>query len=277
MKRGGLGKGLDSLIKEKKVDVSRETMLRLSEIEPNRNQPRKVFDEEGIRELSQSIKENGLIQPIVVVKKDDYYQIVAGERRWRASKMAGLTKIPVILKEYTERQIDEISLIENIQRENLNSIDEAKGIATLMKDYELKQEDLAKIISKSRAYIANSVRLLKLPDQIQDLLSKNKLTSGHGRALLSIEDEEYQIELAKMIVEKNLSVRVVEDLVKKKKQTNSKVSKPSKANEIIELEKELESSLGTKVVVKNNKKNTGKIEISYYSLEELERLIEILR
>lgn len=276
MKKGGLGKGLDSLIsKGSDLNVSRETLLRVSEIEPNRNQPRKIFEEGAIEELANSIIENGLIQPIVVVKKEDYYQIVAGERRWRASKKAGLKKLPVIIKEYTDRQIDEISLIENIQRENLNVIEEANGINSLINEYSLKQEELAKIISKSRAYIANSIRLLRLPDKIQGLLLEKKLSGGHARAILSLEDENQQIEVAEYTIEKKFSVRELEAYIKSLKKP--KKVKEDKKIEIIALEHKLESSLGTKVRVSNNAKNRGKIEISYSSLEELERLIDKIR
>ena len=213
MKKGGLGKGLDSLIpKSTNSNVSRETLLRVSEIEPNRDQPRKKFDDDSIEELATSIKEHGLIQPIIVVKKEDYYMIVAGERRWRAAKLAGINKVPVVIKEYDEREISEIALIENIQRESLNPIEEAEGILSLMEKYDLKQEELAKIVSKSRPYIANSLRLLKLNKDDQLFVSESKKSTGHARCLVTV-DEALQKDIAQNIINKGLSVRETEELI----------------------------------------------------------------
>lgn len=279
MKKGGLGKGLDSLIGKKPAvieDVSRETFLMMAEIEPNREQPRKQFDEEAIDELAESIRQHGIIQPLIVVKKDGYYQIVAGERRWRAAKKVGLKKVPVIIKEYTKREIDEIALIENIQRENLNPMEEAHGLKTLMKEYGLKQEDLVKVISKSRSYIANSVRLLNLPQEIQELVSAGKLSGGHGRALLGLPEMSMQTQAAAIVLEKEYTVRETEELVNKLKNPPKKKPEKRRDTALEQAEKELESSLGTKVVISGGAKR-GKIQISYHSLEELERLIEWLQ
>ncbi len=278
MKKSGLGKGLDVLIsKPKTEDVSRETLLRISEIEPNREQPRKEFNSDSLDELADSIREHGLIQPVIVVKKEDYYMIVAGERRWRAAKIAGLKKIPAIIKKYDEREIDEIALIENIQREGLNPIEEARGMATLIEKYGLKQEDIAKRISKSRPYIANTLRLLKLPLEIQEFLVNEDLSYGHVRTLISIEDKDKQIELAKVAIKEQLSVRELEELVKKGDSKKKIKSKSTKDNEVVKVEQLLEESLKTRVEIKNSKNNKGKITISYNSLDDFERLVDLLR
>lgn len=278
MKKSGLGKGLDVLIsKPKTEDVSRETLLRISEIEPNREQPRKEFNSDSLDELADSIREHGLIQPVIVVKKEDYYMIVAGERRWRAAKIAGLKKIPAIIKKYDEREIDEIALIENIQREGLNPIEEARGMATLIEKYGLKQEDIAKRISKSRPYIANTLRLLKLPLEIQEFLVNEDLSYGHVRTLISIEDKDKQIELAKVAIKEQLSVRELEELVKKGDSKKKIKIKSTKDNEVVKVEQLLEESLKTRVEIKNSKNNKGKITISYNSLDDFERLVDLLR
>lgn len=278
MKKSGLGKGLDVLIsKPKTEDVSRETLLRISEIEPNREQPRKEFNSDSLDELADSIREHGLIQPVIVVKKEDYYMIVAGERRWRAAKIAGLKKIPAIIKKYDEREIDEIALIENIQREGLNPIEEARGMATLIEKYGLKQEDIAKRISKSRPYIANTLRLLKLPLEIQEFLVNEELSYGHVRTLISIEDKDKQIELAKVAIKEQLSVRELEELVKKGDSKKKIKIKSTKDNEVVKVEQLLEESLKTRVEIKNSKNNKGKITISYNSLDDFERLVDLLR
>lgn len=276
MKKGGLGKGLDSLIpKTNKENVSRETLLRIAEVEPNREQPRKNFDDVTIDELADSIKENGVIQPIIVVKGDGYYKIVAGERRWRAAKKAGLTKIPALIKDYSEEKISEIALIENMQRENLNSVDEAFGIKTLIDKYELKQEEVAKVLSKSRPYITNALRLLSLSKDVLELLKDGKLSTGHARALLAVKDEEKQLHLAHLVIEKGLSVRQVEELV------NGKSIEPKikqyKTQEVLKLEKELETLLKTKITIKNSSKNKGNIKIQYNNLEEFERIVDLFR
>ena len=204
-KRGGLGKGLDSLIPEgvmeltasgRSSDQKADTMLKISLIEPNRDQPRKVFEEEPLLELAESIKQFGIIQPLVVTKKDNYYEIIAGERRWRAAKLAGLKEVPVIIKEYTDQEIMEISLIENIQREDLNAIEEAQAYQKLLKEFHLTQEEVARRVSKSRTAITNTMRLLKLDEKIQNMVIENEISSGHARALLAIEDKEVQHQTA---------------------------------------------------------------------------------
>lgn len=277
MRKGGLGKGLDSLIsKSDSVDVSRETLLRIAEIEPNREQPRKVFDENAIAELSESIKEYGVIQPIIVTKEKGYYRIVAGERRWRAAKEAGLKKIPAIIKEYTDKEVSEIALIENLQREDLNPLEEAKGIQNLINEYGLKQEEIAKIISKSRPYITNSLRLLNLDPFVQELLLQKQITSGHAKMLAGIKDNELQIKIAKEIVEKGLSVRQVESIVSKGVKSETKTIK-SKDVHIETIEKELEELLKVKININNSAKNRGFIKIKYSNLDELERIIEQLK
>ena len=277
MRKGGLGKGLDSLIsKSDSVDVSRETLLRIAEIEPNREQPRKVFDDNAIAELSESIKEYGVIQPIIVTKEKGYYRIVAGERRWRAAKEAGLKKIPAIIKEYTDKEVSEIALIENLQREDLNPLEEAKGIQNLMNEYGLKQEEIAKIISKSRPYITNSLRLLNLDPFVQELLLQKQITSGHAKMLAGIKDNELQIKIAKEIVEKGLSVRQVESIVSKGMKFEIKSVK-SKDVHIETIEKELEELLKVKINISNSAKNKGFIKIKYSNLDELERIIEQLK
>lgn len=277
MKKGGLGKGLDSLItKNENNNVSRETLLRLSEIEPNREQPRKKFDEDSIEELAASIKEHGLIQPIIVVKKQDYYMIVAGERRWRAAKIAGLNKVPVVVKGYDDREVSEIALIENIQRESLNPIEEAEGINSLMERYNLKQEELAQIVSKSRPYITNSLRLLKLDKKVQEFVSLSKISTGHARCLVTLDDT-MQIEVAKNIIDKGLSVRETEDLINKLGKEKPTTKKKSKDNEILHIEQILEEKFHTKIEIKNSPKNKGKITINYSNLNEFERILDILR
>lgn len=277
MRKGGLGKGLDSLIsKSDSVDVSRETLLRIAEIEPNREQPRKVFDDNAIAELSESIKEYGVIQPIIVTKEKGYYRIVAGERRWRAAKEAGLKKIPAIIKEYTDKEVSEIALIENLQREDLNPLEEAKGIQNLINEYGLKQEEIAKIISKSRPYITNSLRLLNLDPFVQELLLQKQITSGHAKMLAGIKDNELQIKIAKEIVEKGLSVRQVESIVSKGMKFEIKSVK-SKDVHIETIEKELEELLKVKINISNSAKNKGFIKIKYSNLDELERIIEQLK
>ncbi|MDO5696243.1 MAG: ParB/RepB/Spo0J family partition protein [Eubacteriales bacterium] len=278
MRKSGLGKGLDSLIAKKipAEDVSRETFLRTAEIEPNRKQPRKAFDAEKIDELAESIRRHGIIQPLVVVKRDGYYEIVAGERRWRAAKQAGLKKVPVVVQEYDERQVKEIALIENIQREDLNPMEEAAGIESLIKNYGLKQEEVAEIIAKSRTYVANAVRLLRLSATVRTHVAEGRLSAAHGRTLLALETAKQQERAAALILEKNLTVRETERLVKRMQQPTVRRS-ITKDAAIEEAERILESGLGTKVRICNNRKNKGKIEIAYHSLDELERLIEILK
>ena len=302
VKKKVLGRGLDLLIPEgnntkqsktekeskpiikevvkevvKEVKVPAETFLKLSDIEPNREQPRKNFDKEALQELADSIKQFGIIQPIVVQKKDDYYEIIAGERRWRAAKLAKLKEVPVIIKEYSDREVMEIALIENIQRKDLNPIEEALAYKSLIDEYSLKQEELANRVSKSRTAIANSMRLLKLTDSVQNMLINDEISMGHARALLTLEQEDLQIEAAKTIVSKGLSVRDTEKLVKSilnPKQV--KLPIPSAEAAIYDaIANKLREKMGTKVSINHKKNGKGKIEIEYYSQEELERLLEM--
>ena len=288
----GLGKGLDALIPDshakkqikndvqtivEKVVKKEEVMVKVSEIEPNREQPRKNFEEDSLLELADSIRQFGVIQPLIVKKRDDYYEIIAGERRWRAAKLAGIKEIPVIIKEYSDQEIVEISLIENIQRENLNPIEEAMAFQRLLTEFSLKQDELAERVSKSRTAVTNAVRLLKLDDRVQQMLIDEKITTGHARALLALENKDEQYALATKIFDEKLSVRDVERIMQKK-QEEKKVKKSREIpNSFIyhDIEEKMKSILGTKVSVNHRKNNRGKIEIEYYSNEELERLLEL--
>lgn len=298
-RRGGLGKGLDSLISpghsakaeakekpakpevkvvEKVVEKPVEMKLKISEIEPNREQPRKSFDEDGLIELSESIKQFGVLQPILVQKKDDYYEIIAGERRWRAAKLAGIKEVPVIIKDFTEQEVVEISLIENIQRESLNPIEEAHAYKRLMEEFHLRQDEIAERVSKSRTAVTNSMRLLKLDDRVQQMVGDEMLTTGHVRTLLALENKELQYNTAMKIFDEKLSVRETERLVKEI--LNPKVKKEKKVNleeeAIYEgLEEKIKSIIGTKVSIHRGAKHKGKIEIEYYSQEELERIMDL--
>lgn len=281
--KGGLGKGLDLLIPgaETKEEKKETLLLKTSQLEPNKDQPRKKFDEEAIEELAQSIKQYGIIQPIIVCKRDDYYQIIAGERRWRAAKKAGIREVPVVVKDYTEKEIAEISLIENIQREDLNPIEEAKSYKRLIDEYKLTQEELSERVSKSRTEIANKMRLLKLHDDVQKMLISGALSAGHARALLGLEVKKDQLKAANEIIEKSLSVRQTEDLVKKMNEPKKDKESKSKQEDSLEfvykdLEKRLSDCLGTKVKISRKDKNKGKIEINYYSEDELDRLYGII-
>ena len=291
-KRKGLGKGINNLIpetdvirstpkkktekkevvkevvkeviKEVKVPVPGDTMMKISDIEPNREQPRKNFDKEALQELADSIKQFGIIQPIVVQKKDDYYEIIAGERRWRAAKLAKLKEVPVIIKEYSDREVMEIALIENIQRKDLNPIEEALAYKSLIDEYSLKQEELANRVSKSRTAIANSMRLLKLTDSVQNMLINDEISMGHARALLTLEQEDLQIEAAKTIVSKGLSVRDTEKLVKSilnPKQV--KLPIPSAEAAIYDaIANKLREKMGTKVSINHKKNGKGKLKLN---------------
>ncbi|NLP16094.1 MAG: ParB/RepB/Spo0J family partition protein [Clostridiales bacterium] len=281
----GLGKGLDVMIPERITEavevienVSRETLLPVHEIEPNKSQPRKNFDEEALKELSDSIKQYGIIQPLIVQKRDKYYEIIAGERRWRAARIAGLKEIPVIIKDYTPQETIEVALIENIQREDLNPIEEAQAYQRLIKEYQLTQEELADKVSKSRVTITNSLRLLKLDERVQQMLTDELLTGGHARALLSLEDKNFQYETACKIIDKKLSVRDTEKLVKQMLK-GKPTKKPAVAddNDYIyrDLEEKLKNIIGTKVSINRKQKNKGKIEIEYYSNEDLERIMDL--
>ena len=290
MAKGGLGKGLDALfpsnvdITTLSGNVSRETgenviEMKINDIEPDINQPRKVFDDDKLEELSASIKEHGVLQPIIVAKKDKYYQIIAGERRWRASKKAGLKTIPAIVRDYDEKKTREVSLIENIQRQDLNALDAAKAIKELMEDHDLTQEELAKTLGKSRSSIANTLRILTLDERVQNLVQEGKLSEGHARTLASIDSPQKQYKLAMDIINLDLSVRDAENIAKDEKKTAKKVINKKKSKlEIIykDLENKLKRVLGTKVTFKPQTKSKGKIVIDYYNDEELERILEIL-
>lgn len=301
VKKGGLGKGLDSLIQsstsrpkaapktevkekiiekvvEKVVEKPVEQKIKLSLIEPNREQPRKKFDEEALQELSDSIKQYGIIQPLVVKKNADYYEIIAGERRWRAAKMAGLKEVPVIIKEYTDQEIVEISLIENIQRENLNPIEEAIAYKRLLDEFHLKQEEVAKRVAKSRTTVTNSLRLLKLDEKVQQMVIEEKLTSGHVRALLAIEDKNAQYDIAKKVYDEKLNVRDTEKLVKLVLSPKApKVKKKLTHEEIYhDMEERMKEIFGSKVSIQRKSEHKGKIEIEYYSDEELERILDVM-
>ena len=295
VKKKGLGKGLDSLIPEKSnkplakepAEEKRESesgsgiqMMKINMVEPNRDQPRKKFDEDAILELADSIKQFGVLQPLLVRKNKDYYEIIAGERRWRAAKQAGVKEVPVIVKEYTEQEIVEIGLIENIQRENLNPIEEALAYKRLLTEFNLKQEEVAERVSKSRTAVTNSMRLLKLADEVQQMIIDEKITTGHARALITIEDTEKQIEIAKKVVDEKLSVRDIEKLVKdlNKPKKEKKAAKQIK-NEFIyqDIEEKLKQSFGTKVSVTPKEDGSGKIEIDFYSSDDLDRILDLLK
>lgn len=289
----GLGKGLDSMIPDKsdtkrntdnvikeKLDVSRETLVLINEVEPNRKQPRKHFDEDSLHELSDSIKQFGVIQPLIVQKKDKYYEIIAGERRWRAAKQAGLKEIPVIIKNYTPQEVMEIAIIENIQREDLNPIEEAIAYQNLIKEFNLKQDEVAERVSKSRTAVTNTMRLLKLCEKVQQMLIDDMISGGHARALLAIEDEEIQYQTAMKVFDDKLSVRDTEKLVKKiTAQLNEVKEEVATVKEdsflYRDIEEKIKKIMGTKVSIKKKNNNNGKIEIEYYSVEELERILDL--
>ncbi len=286
-KKTGLGKGLDALfanniieeeVEEKldKIEGKAENIqkLKVIEIEPNRNQPRRVFDEEAIEELSESIKEYGLLQPIIVSKKDNYYEIIAGERRWRACKKAGLTEIPAIVREDDERRNKEIALIENIQREDLNPIEKAMGIKNLMEEYGLTQQEVSQVLGKARSSIANSVRILNLDERVIQLALEGKLTEGHCKSLLAVQDKDKQYSMAKYIIESGDSVRDVENKVSRNK---TKTNKDRKYEPIYrDIESSFQTFFGTKVRLDAGKRK-GKIVIEYANNEDLERILELIK
>lgn len=289
IRKTGLGKGLDSLIPASKREQTAErkilsagekreieTKLKITEIEPNREQPRKNFNEDALLELAESIRNFGIIQPIIVQKKEDHYEIIAGERRWRAAKIAGLKEVPVLIKNFSEQEVIEIALIENIQRENLNPIEEAHAYKRLIEEFQLKQDEIAEKVAKSRAAVTNAIRLLKLDERVQQMVVDDMISTGHARALLGIEDAEEQVNLAHRIFDERMSVREVEKLVQKK-QTEKKEKKKVKNDFIYqEIGEKLKEILGTKVMIKHQKNNKGKIEIEYYSNEDLERIMAML-
>lgn len=299
VRKKGLGKGLDSLIPDNKsgkinqmetvlktlensdVQVeskSGEQMININKVEPNRDQPRKKFEEDALMELSDSIKQFGVLQPLLVKKKKDYYEIIAGERRWRAAKMAGVKEIPVIIKDYTEQEIIEIGLIENIQRENLNPIEEAAAYKRLLEEFNLKQDEVAERVSKSRTAVTNSMRLLKLCDKVQQMVIDDMISTGHARALLAIEDADAQYELAVKIFDEKLSVRDVEKLVKDIKNPKQPKVKKEIKNEFLynDLADKMKDVMGTKVNIAAKGNGKGKIEIEYYSDDELERMFDMI-
>lgn len=288
----GLGKGLDAMIPiqetpasgrdgaDKAAGSGAETIVRITQVEPNREQPRKNFDEDALQELADSIKQFGLLQPILVQDRKTYYEIIAGERRWRAAKLAGLKEVPVIIRDYTEQEIVEISLIENIQREDLNPIEEAQAYKRLLTEFHLKQDEVAERVSKSRTAVTNSMRLLKLCDEVQQMIIDDMLSTGHARALISIEDPEQQYTIAQKVFDEKLSVRDVEKLVKN-------LNKPDKAKKAAETDKSLDvvyqdiaeklkQALGTKVDISSKGGGAGKIEIEFYNHDDLDRIIDLL-
>ena len=298
VKRNGLGKGLDSLIpnksektvkntvksdenapkKDEKEIKNGEMMVKINQVEPNREQPRREFDEDSLMELADSIKQFGILQPLIVQKKKDYYEIIAGERRWRAAKIAGIKEVPVIVKEYTDQEIVEISLIENIQRENLNPIEEAMAYKRLLEEFDLKQDEVAERVSKSRTAVTNSMRLLKLSERVQQMIIDDMISTGHARALLAIDDEEQQYTLANKIFDEKLSVRETEKLVKALKNPKKEVKKQKLEHTFVyqNIEEQMKNIIGTKVSVNAKANGKGKIEIEYYSEEELERIYDLI-
>lgn len=299
---GGLGKGLDALIPNKaggpskepakktrsavvkkdkpteKDNQAAERLVKISSVEPNLNQPRRHFDEDALLELSESIKQYGVLQPLLVSDKKDYFEIIAGERRWRAAKMAGLKEVPVVVKEFTDQEIVEISLIENIQREDLNPIEEAMAYKRLMEEFHLKQDEIADRVAKSRTAVTNSMRLLKLSSKVQEMVIADMISAGHARALLGISDEALQETTAMKVFDEKLSVRETEKLVKNLVSPAKKVKteKNTAEDAIYEsLEEKMKGIMGTKVSIQRKKNNKGKIEIEYYSRDELERIIDL--
>ena len=299
-KKNGLGKGLDSLITNKvnnakttatakpatKKDekVVEGVLVNINKVEPNREQPRKNFDEDALLELAESIKQFGVLQPLLVQQKDDYYEIIAGERRWRAAKLANLKEVPVIIKKLTEQEVVEISLIENIQRENLNPIEEAIAYKRLLTEFNLKQDEVAERVSKSRTAVTNSMRLLKLNEKVQQMVIDDMISTGHARALLGLNDLEKQYTVAQQIFDEKLSVRETEKLVKKIQQ--EKNQKDTEKNKKIDpkleaichdLEEKMKGIFGTKVAINQKDNKKGKIEIEYYSMDELDRIMDLFR
>lgn len=290
----GLGKGLDTMIPNKiggdktsteiskKPEIGKDVVyVKIGKVEPNREQPRKNFDEDALLELSESLKQYGVLQPLLVQDKKDYYEIIAGERRWRAAKLAGLKEVPVIIKKLTDQEIVEISLIENIQRENLNPIEEALAYKRLLKEFNLKQDEVAERVSKSRTAVTNSMRLLKLDERVQQMVIDELISTGHARALLAIADNEMQYTLAQQIFDEKLSVRETEKLIKKmQNQKADKLEQHQDESMTVfyeDIEQKLKNIMGTKVSINKKNNNKGKIEIEYYSNEELERIVDLFQ
>ncbi len=293
VKKGGLGKGIDSLITDKvKSNISHDNQgdetnkpilsLNITKVEPNREQPRKNFDEDALQELSESIKQFGILQPLLVQDKKTYFEIIAGERRWRAAKLAGLKEVPVIIKDLSDQEIVEISLIENIQRENLNPIEEAWAYKKLLTEFNLKQDEVADRVSKSRAAVTNSMRLLKLDERVQQMVIEDMISTGHARALLPLGDNDKQYSTAQKIFDERMSVRDTEKLIKKiqsEKEEQKKVEKKSLQYDAVyaDLEEKLKAIVGTKVSIHQKNKDAGKIEIEYYNLDDLERITDAMK
>ena len=295
-RKGGLGKGLDSLIPEtiktsqpekerivekvveKIVEKPVELKVKISKVGPNKEQPRKQFDEDALVELSDSIRQFGIIQPLIVQEKNGFYEIIAGERRWRAAKLAGLKEVPVIVKKYTDIEVVEISLIENIQRESLNPIEEAVAYKRLLEEFHLKQDEVAERVSKSRTTVTNSMRLLKLDERVQQMVIDDMLTTGHARALLGIEDPELQATTAARVFDEKLSVREVEKIVKDIQKGKIEKKKETVVQDFIytDLEEKMKAVIGSKVSINQKPKGNGKIEIEYYSKDDLERIIDLI-
>lgn len=288
----GLGRGLGNLIPggeekeevkvvEKKVIVKEpaETILKINDIEPSRNQPRTFFDEDTLEELADSIKQYGVIEPLVVTKKDDHYEIIAGERRWRASKKAGLKEVPVVIKNFTDEEAKVVALIENLQRENLNPIEEALGYQSLIKEHSLKQDEVAKKVSKSRVAVTNSLRLLKLDERVQKMVIDDMISGGHARALLGISDGEKQYSVAMKAFDEKLSVREIEKIVRNidKEPKERVINKPQNDFIYRDMEEKLKGIMGTKVTIHNKDNNKGKIEIEYYSQDDFERIMDLIK
>lgn len=290
----GLGKGLDTMIPNKiggdkssaettkKPEIGKDVVyVKIGKVEPNREQPRKSFDVDALLELSESLKQYGVLQPLLVQDKKDYYEIIAGERRWRAAKLAGLKEVPVIIKKLTDQEIVEISLIENIQRENLNPIEEALAYKRLLKEFNLKQDEVAERVSKSRTAVTNSMRLLKLDERVQQMVIDELISTGHARALLAITDNEIQYSLAQQIFDEKLSVRETEKLIKKMQKPKSEKFEQSQDDSMAvfyeDIEQKLKNIMGTKVSINQKDNKKGKIEIEYYSNEELERIVDLFQ
>ena len=295
VKRNGLGKGLDSLIpnktektvktekkpeqkNEESQNSSGEILVKINQVEPNREQPRKEFDEDSLMELADSIKQFGILQPLLVQKRKDYYEIIAGERRWRAAKIAGIKEVPIIIRDYTDQEIVEISLIENIQRENLNPIEEAMAYKRLLEEFHLKQDEVGERVTKSRTGVTNCMRVLKLSPRVQQMIVDDMISTGHARALLAIDDEEQQYQLANRIFDEKLSVRETEKLVKALKNPKKEVKKQKQEHTFVydNIEEQMKNIIGTKVSVNPKANGKGKIEIEYYSEEELERIYDLI-
>lgn len=301
-KKSGLGRGLDALFPEKTVQSKHQEikklnnitesqgsqekegknngvmMVKISKVEPNREQPRKKFDEDSLLELSESIKQYGVLQPLLVSDKKDYYEIIAGERRWRAAKLAGIKEIPIIIREFSNQETVEISLIENIQREDLNPVEEAMAYKRLIDEFHLKQDEIAERVSKSRTAVTNSLRLLKLDLRVQNMVIEEMITAGHARAILGISDPDTQEMVASKVFDHKLSVRETEELVRKILNPSKKKEKVSNTAEdaVYEsLEEKMKGITGTRVFIRRKKNNKGKIEIEYYSRNELERIIDL--